>query len=830
MASRRVDHYVIGMVWRCYDRAQLTTFDPERTLRRFGRGSALVGRSILLGRWAVVGLWGALGCVHARGSEARGPGPQPSTTDAPATASFVSAASPGQNPAPLPPPEVAPKADVDTRPPAVPTAGADAAAKPDPKALLHAALSEERYLDAWQLLQSKELDDLPARNWVEGVVAANLGFYERAVPALQAAKQSYPQLSSLVDPLLRRAQVEVADYVPLLPELAKSRDVGELLTVASRLLNDGHSEEAFRFVQRAAGFAGNSRSKQARVRSLRARIWFARGLPFGALIDYRWLAFSAPLEPESADADTQIALHFPSNPLNLDQRLARVTLFSDAGRIEETERELAAARLLPNFKLALGEELHLRAMARFNARDYAAAAELLQQAVDAKCNQAIGDAYRAGVSLSRVGRAREAISLFERVAGSTPKGSLTLAARFRIGSEWLALGEWQRALEAHSTFLDKNPGTEFGETAERERAVAWFALGESGRAASAFRKLRANHAASRDADLYQLLEAISLEHAGKPEGAIPLLNDLGTGTPLSFSGQMARQRLEALGQSVVPLVPSNLLPKPEGLPLPGLVQDLEHAGLRSWSEDALRLLEPSWLSGVTENRGYLQCQAYGQLETARRRFVIGNELGNKLSFWSHPREQEPWLWRCLYPSPFGDVVSRYSETWNVSPALVYAVMRQESGFHTTIRSPAAATGLMQIIEPTALRIAAELGEPAQIDRLQAPRDNIRFGIFYLRKLLALFDDHPAPAVAAYNAGPAAALRWQNAAKDLPVEMFIARIPYEETRTYVQKVLGNLQVYESLYPEFAKLEVPLTLGSNTHSPDESRDVPMDAGLY
>jgi hypothetical protein len=61
-------------------------------------------------------------------------------------------------------------------------------------------------------------------------------------------------------------------------------------------------------------------------------------------------------------------------------------------------------------------------------------------------------------------------------------------------------------------------------------------------------------------------------------------------------------------------------------------------------------------------------------------------------------------------------------------------------------------------------------------------------------------------------------------------MFIARIPYEETRTYVQKVLGNLQVYESLYPEFAKLEVPLTLGSNTHSPDESRDVPMDAGLY
>jgi soluble lytic murein transglycosylase-like protein len=266
------------------------------------------------------------------------------------------------------------------------------------------------------------------------------------------------------------------------------------------------------------------------------------------------------------------------------------------------------------------------------------------------------------------------------------------------------------------------------------------------------------------------------------------------------------------------------------MPLPALVQDFEHAGLRVWSEDALRLLEPSWLQGVSENRGYLQCQGYGQLQAARRRFVIGTELANRLNFWSRPASQEPWLWRCVYPNPFGDIVQRYSATWDVSPALVYAVMRQESGFHTTIRSPAQATGLMQIIEPTALRIAAELGEPAQVERLQSPRDNIRFGIFYLRKLLALFDEHPAPAVAAYNAGPAAALRWHNAAKAMPVEMFIARIPYEETRTYVQKVLGNLQVYESLYPQYTRLEVPLTLGSNTEQPEASQNVAIDADLY
>jgi soluble lytic murein transglycosylase len=226
----------------------------------------------------------------------------------------------------------------------------------------------------------------------------------------------------------------------------------------------------------------------------------------------------------------------------------------------------------------------------------------------------------------------------------------------------------------------------------------------------------------------------------------------------------------------------------------------------------------------------MQCEGYAQLGAGRRRLIVGMDLASRSGFWDRPEQHEDWLWRCLYPEPFAGWVGEAAERWQVPPALVYAVMRQESGFRPHVESPAKAKGLMQIIAPTAERIAEELGEPLQTARLTSPRDNIRFGVFYLHKLLELFQSHPAPAAAAYNAGPKAALRWQHATAELPVEVFVARIPYDETRAYVQRVLGNLRVYQTLYPELGGLEIPLTLGTSVNAPLASRELQLDPDLY
>lgn len=53
------------------------------------------------------------------------------------------------------------------------------------------------------------------------------------------------------------------------------------------------------------------------------------------------------------------------------------------------------------------------------------------------------------------------------------------------------------------------------------------------------------------------------------------------------------------------------------------------------------------------------------------------------------------------------------------------------------------------------------------------------------------------AAAAYNAGPAAVSRWLETGETLPLDVFVARIPYEETRTYVSRVVGNLARYAYL---------------------------------
>src|SRR5690606_23739668 len=129
--------------------------------------------------------------------------------------------------------------------------------------------------------------------------------------------------------------------------------------------------------------------------------------------------------------------------------------------------------------------------------------------------------------------------------------------------------------------------------------------------------------------------------------------------------------------------------------------------------------------------------------------------------------------------------------------LIYAVMRQESAFAATVVSPAGAVGLMQIIEPTARNIAEELAESYDAALMRAPAINVRFGACYRRKLLDMFGDRVYLAAAAYNAGPHAASRWLHAGETLPLDVFVARIPYRETRGYVYQVMGNWARYNYL---------------------------------
>jgi soluble lytic murein transglycosylase len=155
------------------------------------------------------------------------------------------------------------------------------------------------------------------------------------------------------------------------------------------------------------------------------------------------------------------------------------------------------------------------------------------------------------------------------------------------------------------------------------------------------------------------------------------------------------------------------------------------------------------------------------------------------------------MWDCVYPRPYADVVTRAEREQLLPRGLLWAVMRQESGFRAAVRSPVGAVGLLQLMPTTAERVAEELGEKLEPDSLTRAHANVRLGSAYLRKLIDSFQGSVPLALAAYNAGPQAVARWLAGGEKLPLDLFVARIPYEETRGYVARVLSNLARYAYL---------------------------------
>jgi len=134
----------------------------------------------------------------------------------------------------------------------------------------------------------------------------------------------------------------------------------------------------------------------------------------------------------------------------------------------------------------------------------------------------------------------------------------------------------------------------------------------------------------------------------------------------------------------------------------------------------------------------------------------------------------------------------------VPPALVLAIMRQESSFDPKIISPAGAYGLMQLMPQTAAQLAR--ADHIQAGPLSDPTINMRLGTLYLAGLIDRFALVPV-AIAAYNAGPHRVQQWLDAAAPTADDSdamtdWIESIPFAETRNYVQRVLENETIYEA----------------------------------
>ena len=163
------------------------------------------------------------------------------------------------------------------------------------------------------------------------------------------------------------------------------------------------------------------------------------------------------------------------------------------------------------------------------------------------------------------------------------------------------------------------------------------------------------------------------------------------------------------------------------------------------------------------------------------------------------------VWRLAYPAPFKAEVKGHSKAKRVDPYLVWSIMREESSFNPKIESWANAVGLMQLMPPTA-RNMAKRGPLVSVspDTLRDPDTNIRLGVRYLHYLQERFA-HPALMIAGYNAGDHRIRTWLKKNGRLPLDEFVAAIPYRQTRGYTMRVLESLFRYHVLYSKSADFE-------------------------
>jgi soluble lytic murein transglycosylase len=148
-----------------------------------------------------------------------------------------------------------------------------------------------------------------------------------------------------------------------------------------------------------------------------------------------------------------------------------------------------------------------------------------------------------------------------------------------------------------------------------------------------------------------------------------------------------------------------------------------------------------------------------------------------------------------YPTPFQREIEGAARAYNLDPAFVYGLVRQESRFVSDIVSSAGAVGLMQLMGPTARWAARQTGRPQRPLNLEDPALNTQLGMYYLRYVLERLGSLPVLAAAAYNAGPSRAQAWRGA---VPLEgaIYVETIPFTETREYAKKVLANAMFYQA----------------------------------
>lgn len=624
---------------------------------------------------------------------------------------------------------------------------------------------------------------------------------ERQGRLRQAAAAYRADMPSLVaeDALRRRARLlgRIGECAIALPLLEAQRDPVSQAAWAeclARMAESDDEKEAAR-----AALRHSIERDPARVDTYSLRQTLAGITPDEATQIRRAAHFAHALHPD-------VVLD-PAGDWTLDERLQL------AERLRRASRPTGGLAILGSEpRTRRSEWLHVRGMCLYATREhYADAAEVLGRAWRLGGPTAIDDRFHAARALSRADEDRTAIRAYDALVRAHRSHRRARQAAYLAA--WLELRlDAARGRARMTRFLDSSLAR-----GRYRRDAAWH-LGLEAFERGAFPRARRYFAAYLDASEGMVdaskafyWRARASDEGGRPGAARRDYERAVRRHPLSWYALLACQRLTEAGHSCPELAPPSDEASDLELRVPERVQLFVRLGLR---EDALSSLR-SAERGLRERapRGRVNeaiARLYAAAGGATRAFRLASLEHRRLG--ARPSGDARWAWEAAYPRPYFELVQTEAEARGVAWEHVYATMRQESSFDESAFSQAGAIGLLQLMPDSARRHAAREGWSFTPERLYEPEWNVRFGIVEIAAHIRRFSTVPL-AIAAYNAGPSRVARWLEEQETRDLDLFVERIPFDETRRYVQRVVGHMARYRYLQDQTI-LTLPTQFGSHS----------------
>jgi len=400
-------------------------------------------------------------------------------------------------------------------------------------------------------------------------------------------------------------------------------------------------------------------------------------------------------------------------------------------------------------------------------------------------------------SLARNGQVDLSIAEFAEVARGSDEEYASWAL-FLMGTLYEDRNEMREAIGCFRRVA------QYAHFPDRVRAALWregwaqYRTGVKAQARSTFQALLEK----TDDPLERLRPRYWAARAASGEGHAKLarkeLDKLARDFPLTYYGWRAQERLDLDGAGLLmserQLAEGTRRVADETIERAAL---LIEAGLDDLARDELRF-------AAREARGFVDRTRIGILLTRVGDYHRANELvvtayGDSLARGLQPGREA--LWWLSWPPAYRDtIISVLPEDASIEPELVWAIMREESHYRVDARSAVGALGLLQLMPSTAAQLARQQGiEDFKSTDLFDARTNIRLGATYLNQLGARFDGRMSAAIGSYNAGPRRVSSWlRGDAGELEDDIWVENIPYDQTRSYVKRVLRSLHVYKSFY--------------------------------